>query len=501
MARVTADVRGSLAAEQLALLDDPNRWKVACAARQSGKTFVGARLMVLTAISGPDRIVVYVSDTWHNARKAMWDDQVDGIPAVLNTLGFRGTGRDPDYRINLSSLTVTFRNGSFIELAGADRGAWAKFRGRKIDLLVADEMQRQDQEHLERALDGDVRDCLMARHGSFVGLGTVGRALAGIWYRLNCQTPPGWTAHTWTAEQLQHLTDVWAEQLRTAAAFGVDVDTDPTFLRERRAMWVRDDENLLHRLTESSLWDGGVPPSLIRTRCPEHGMLSRWEPCVCELPLVPRTRETLVFAGFDWGGGTSKDAKDGDPCAVCVVSVSGEEGIIRELHSEQKYCPDGDVVAAWLRDVRAKHGVRTFYSDPTWTLNAHDMVRLHGLPFEPAVKGNAEGTDEDFWHGQRAAALRRGTMLVRRNSILHDQLETLLRDPKEMERGHIRTGPGQDDHVADCWRYVFRMVRTRHVRVPEPPVPEDDRRERELLGMALRRVAPSNGDPRGRRGR
>lgn len=480
VARVKAQVRAELAPVQLAFLDDPCVWRTVCAARQSGKSFVGGRLMVLTALAAPDRIVVYVSDTWKNARKAMWDDQVDGLPAVLQHLGLIDweTARrsaDPDawhYTVNLSALTVTFRNGSWIELASAERDGWAQFRGRKLDLLVADEMQRQHQETLRNAIRNDLPDCFEVRGGSFVGLGTVGPALTGVWYELNERTPAGWTHHTWTAEDLQGLTDVWQGQLRTAKAFGIDVDTDPTFLRERRARWVADEEGLLHRVPAAALWDGVTYPATVRTRCLEHGhMRGR---CVCDLPYVPRTQEVQAFAGLDLGGGTGRDAHDGDPCAICVLTVSREEGVVRETWSEERYVGDTDSLVTWLRELRDRLGIKRFYVDGAWKMTVTDLARLYGLPVAVADKGPRGDFDEDVWVMERRTALQQGTMLVRQGGVLEAQLASVLRDPEEALRGHVRVRSGQDDHVVDSWRYAFRMIRTNHVPAPEAPIGQED---------------------------
>lgn len=498
--RVRSRIRSSLSTEQLALFDSTNRWDAACCARQCGKTYTAARLLIDTALRIDDSIGVYVSDTWDNAVKVMWVDQEDGLPAVLESLGMvdrdaRGSGgrRDPEwhYHINLSSRTVTFRNGSIIELAGADRGAWSKFRGRKLNLIIADEMQRQHQGSLERALRSDLPDCFNVRRGRFVGIGTVGRALSGIWFEVNadthglCPHRPGWSGFHWTARELSHLTNAWEEQLSYARAMGIDVDSDPEFMREKRGKWVRDEQSLLHALTERSIWDGRVPDG-VRTRCREHAPLRIR--CVCDLPLVPRSAPLQRYAGLDLGFG--------DPSAVVVGSISREEGVLREEHSEQRAGLDTSQIAAWLREVMERHSVVRFYCDPAWRLTVEDLRRLYGLPVESAIKGDAEGTTEDLWHSERQASLRTGHLQVLRGSVLHGQLEGLLRDPSALEDGHIRTAPGQDDHATDAWRYLFRMVRTRHVEFPEPPEAEGDRMTRELSEHRSRLLnRPSDRDP------
>jgi hypothetical protein len=496
VARVNSEVRAGLCAEQLAFLDDPCRYRVACCARQCGKTFLVARLMVLTAIGGRDRIVVYVSDTFRHAREAMWDDQLDGLPAVLHSLGFQ---EGSDYRINLSGLRVTFANGSFVELQGADRGAWSGFRGRKIDLLVADEMQRQEQEHLELALTKDVPDCLMMRRGSFLGIGTVGRSLRGIWFELNagvhglCPARPGWTAHHWTARELRHLTPVWDEQLAWCAAMGIDIETDPEQQREKLGRWVRDEQRLVHVLTDSSTWDGTLP-TVVRTRCREHGHLRGR--CVCPVPSVPRSEAPAVYAGLDLGAGQREG--DGDPMGLCVVSVSREEGVIREVHSEQRFVRDSDDLLAWLRRMVSEHGIRGFYVDGSWKLTVLDMARLLGIPVLATDKGNVGGQDEDFWTMERRSALRQGSMQVLRDSLLRRQLESIVRDEAEAERGHIRSAPGQDDHTYDAWRYVFRMVRTNHVPAPEAPLDMNQRKMREIEAAVSRQSQRTADDGRHR---
>lgn len=507
--RVRAEIRSQLVPEQLALFSSTNRWDAACCARQCGKSFTAARMLVDTALGIDDSISVYVSDTLDNAVKVMWVDQDDGLPAVLDALGLveRRPGMPPNatwhYRVNLSTKAVTFRNGSVIELTGADRGAWTKFRGRKLNLVIADEMQRQHQESLERALRSDLPNCFNVRNGRFVGLGTVGRALKGTWFEVNagthglCPVRPGWCSFHWTAYELRDLTPAYDRQMEEARAKGVDTEKDPEFLREDRGKWVRDEQGLLHALSEASLWDGDLP-SAVRTRCPEHGVLRIH--CVCDVPLVPRSQVPEVYAGLDLGAGTGEPG-EGDPCGVVAVSVSREEGVQREVHSEERGGMDTAQMAAWLRGLMDTHGIRRFYCDPAWKLTVQDLRRLYGLPVEIATKGDAEGTTEDLWHGERQAALRTGMMRVLRGSTLHGQLESVLRDPAALEDGHLRQASGQRDHALDAWRYVFRMVRTRHVAAPEPPpTPEQEAADRvaEVKRAALtpRGERPGAGRPR-----
>lgn len=475
--RVRADIRAQLCPEQLALFEDPNPLRAACCARQSGKTFTVARLMVDTAISGPDRIVWYVSDTVERAVGAMWDDQVDGLPAVLDQLGLVDRRHAENrtewhYEVNLTQHKVTFRNGSFIRLRGADRSGWTAFRGRQFNLLVIDEMQRQEQDALSLALEKDLPDCRARRLGSIVCIGTVGRALKGVWYELSHLGRQGWTKFHWTAKELSHLTNVWEQQLAQAVALGIDTETDSEWIREKLGIWVRDGESLVHVVSEASLWDGGQIPERIKSRCVTHtgpGMFA----CTCERPLVNRTQTPVVYAGLDLGGG--EQPGQGDPCAVWLGSISVEEGALREVWSEQRHVQDSDELGRWLRGLTERLHVALWYVDPAWKITANDLSRLHGLTVGLADKGDKDGKDEDFWHAERRMALRQGTLQLIRGGSAHDQFESVLRDSKELDRGRIRAAPGQDDHVFDCVRYCFRMVRTNHVKGPEAPMTQIQR--------------------------
>ena len=145
-------------------------------------------------------------------------------------------------------------------------------------------------------------------------------------------------------------------------------------------------------------------------------------------------------------------------------------------------------------NIRERHGVQRFYCDPAWRITVTDLRDLYGLPVEIATKGDAEGTTEDLWHGERQSALRDGSMQVLRGSTLHGQLEQLLRDPVQLELGHVRAAPGQRDHVTDAWRYLFRMVRTRHVQAPTPPLSDAQRLDAAAREMRERSLRPP---PRG----
>lgn len=237
---------------------------------------------MLTAVERPAANVIYLNQTFAEARCIMWADELDGVPAVLRSLGLE---RGRDYRLNESRLEVSFANGSTVTLLGADRGGWEKLRGSKLDLLVVDEMQKAEDDGLRNAIDQVLPACLVARRGRFVGIGTPDEFCVGVFHDACVGSAyPQFAVHSWSAEDNDRRPDIWEGLLAWKAEAGLD-DDDPRWLREGRGRWVRDDQRLMLPLHDASLWDG-VYPDLV----PSVGGA-----------LVPRTRPMEHYADLDFG--------------------------------------------------------------------------------------------------------------------------------------------------------------------------------------------------------
>jgi hypothetical protein len=229
--RTTAAIRASLFPQQLALLDEPRTWSVAFTSRQAGKNFTAVRLLISTALVRPAANVIYLNQTFAEARRIMWADELDGVPAVLRSLGLV---RGEHYRLNESRLEVSLSNGSTITLLGADRGGWEKLRGSKLDLLVVDEMQKAEDDGLRNAIDQVLPACLVARCGRFVGIGTPDEFCVGVFHDACTRVAyPQFAVHEWSAADNDRRPDIWAGLLAWKAEACLD-DDDPRWLREGR---------------------------------------------------------------------------------------------------------------------------------------------------------------------------------------------------------------------------------------------------------------------------
>lgn len=110
---------------QQMVADDPNRFKVVCAGRRWGKSWLSLREMAKHA-SQANKKIYYVAPTYRQARQIIWDDLVSKLSAVKWVS-----------KINNTDLNIKLKNGSQIFLRSADN--YESLRGISIDYLVMDE--------------------------------------------------------------------------------------------------------------------------------------------------------------------------------------------------------------------------------------------------------------------------------------------------------------------------------------------------------------------------
>lgn len=415
--------------------------------------------MLLVGLEVPGANIVYINATRAEAEAIMWSDSVDGLPAVAARLGI-------EHDLNKSSLTLTLENGSTLQLLGADRDGWNKIRGRKLDLLVADELQKADDAGLRVALDEIVPPALAARRGRFVGIGTPDQFKVGLWHDIVHGVQPGYSVHVWNASLNDRRPDIWEALLAWKARMRLR-DDDPKWLREGLGIWATDDETFLHPIEQyGAVWDGQLPPSVL---------------CTDGVTWVPRSRPMEVYGAIDFGLA--------DATALVVGSISREEGVLREVYSGKRRRDDGKgdpyavpldqmttaAIAEWIRQVERATGCDVWYGDYASATAINDLRLLYGINVQ-----NAEKHDRTLWHGELESAFRAGEAFILGGSPLHDELKALVRDPGALLDREIRPPPGAEDHCYDAWRYLFRAVRTHHVRLPERPRTAEEERRQEM---------------------
>lgn len=105
--------------------NDPHRFRVVCAGRRSGKSYLAQRIVLKWAVESPG-IYWIVSPTYKQSKQIHWRDLQAAIP------------RNWVVKKNEVDLSITLANGSVIELKGAENPD--ALRGVKLRGLVVDEI-------------------------------------------------------------------------------------------------------------------------------------------------------------------------------------------------------------------------------------------------------------------------------------------------------------------------------------------------------------------------
>jgi hypothetical protein len=116
----------ALSLAQKTVAQDNHRFRVVCAGRRFGKTFLAIRELCYHARI-PDQDVLYVAPTFGQAKHIVWRQLKNRLQDV-NWIK----------KVNETELTITLRNNSRIYLKGAD--AYDRLRGGQYNFIVIDEM-------------------------------------------------------------------------------------------------------------------------------------------------------------------------------------------------------------------------------------------------------------------------------------------------------------------------------------------------------------------------
>lgn len=251
-------LRARLFRQQLDVLDDPYRFRTVLCARRSGKSYMGAALLVDTCLAKPESSVVYITLTRGSAKRILWSH----LHRLNDTLGLGG-------EFNNTELTCRFPNGSLLQLAGAETNAdIEKFRGVPFHLVVIDECKSFPTQLLDELIEDVLTPCLADYKGHLVLMGTPGAILTGRFFaatgpeaalvtvkdgsRFALARPYAlkddpryadvafeWSTHTWTLKDNVKNPHLWTEALLQKRRNGW-ADDDPIWLREWLGQWVAD---------------------------------------------------------------------------------------------------------------------------------------------------------------------------------------------------------------------------------------------------------------------
>lgn len=117
----------SLHENQAVVLNHSSRFKVVTAGRRWGKTQLAKVVCIIKASGGKKRKIWYIAPTFRMAKQIMWDEMLESIPRAWIA------------KVNHTEMSITLKNGSKIELKGADKPD--SLRGVGLHFVVLDEFQ------------------------------------------------------------------------------------------------------------------------------------------------------------------------------------------------------------------------------------------------------------------------------------------------------------------------------------------------------------------------
>lgn len=472
------------------VLDEGKRLTALCP-RQTGKTesclFRLVRRMLLT-----DRAkCVFIAPSREQAYGIIWQR----LKTLLEKLDVAATYRE-------DSLECTFsHNGSKLLLLGAaDKSDINRCRGQQFDSVIIDEAGVYPGALLNALVHEVIEPALNARDGDLVLAGTANGYCLGPFYEITrtgsisgipyrdrdtdeYQGRDGWSCHHWTMADgavVPTIANVYRNALLDKARQGM-ADDDPRWLRERCAVWARDNSKNVyvyraHDEATGAEWNRWDPPRDADGWAVLPTEFSNW----------------LYAVGFDVGYE--------DPCAVVVLAWSFQDPQRRifQVHEFSKRGLNTRAVAQVFLgpSLNIEKPVGGILGKMPWPeaitgdvagsgkILLEDLRTEYGLQVDPAPRaGGDKITMQEVCNG----LLAEGRLKVLKDSALETQLTTL--QLREDESRKLSERKGERNDAADACLYALRGVK--HFDVTEATVaaalarPEPKRRGDLLQHFAL----------------
>jgi hypothetical protein len=245
---------------------DPAKRKAALCSRRAGKTEAIAAWLLDGAKDSPGGLSLYVALSRNNCRLILWAT-MEAIEA-RHKIGLRFKEQD-------NQLMIITPNGHRIWLAGCkDSAEIEKFRGMKFRRAAIDEGASYGP-YLRELVDDVLGPALLDLNGELAIIGTPGAIPVGFFFEVTTGEGVGhdasaqWSTHSWTCDQNPYIqlndVDECDREAEIKAAEDRDycnprveafleaektrhnwMDDHPTYLREWRGVWIRDEGALVY---------------------------------------------------------------------------------------------------------------------------------------------------------------------------------------------------------------------------------------------------------------
>ena len=462
--RKIAEILAGLSPKQRAFVLDPHKGKCALCTRRAGKTYAIAAAHCINLLEGGNG--AYIAPTAKQARRIFWNGRA-GLKAVARR--FKITADDSPHGIefNNTELIATLKgNQANCALGGAEtRDDCEKHRGEPYKLVTIDE-PASFKAHLEYLVDEVLEPTLMDEDGVLALVGTPGRVLAGLFYKITTGQPreidpdededlrlSDWSIHKWSVFDNPFLKNAAKFLARIFRRHGWDAQNPPPRAqREYGGKWVREGETLCYPYTDANL-----------------------------VPVLPKSKHWRYVKGLDLG-----------VMAIEVVAYSPDY-------------PNAYMVEGWkekvgLTQLAAKmKEFDTRYPDSQWVGDygalgkqiLDDFNQRYKFGIVPAEKQDKAANMEMMAEDLKKGAIK----VVAGNPILAEwdvlQWAEPTGDPKQDQKR--QEDPRFENHLSDAglyayreakhWMYEKRIVPPK-VGTPEWFKAEEDRMDQEIWNQA-----------------
>lgn len=393
--------------------------------------------MILEALSNPSTPILYIGLTRESAKEAVWGTLI----TILDSLGI-------DYEARPSALKITFPNGSFIRLFGADTpNAKDRLRGQKFKLVIIDEcgfFQGMD------TIIPAILPMLADLSGTLAMTSSPGVLLAGFFYEADVGgTRKDWSQHSWGMGDNKFFQGPpnnpkyksrAEEELDTICRVMYNGDRlRPSFVREYLGQWVRDNSALVYPFTDANLIDAPTK--------------------------IPKVQ---------YGIGVDLGVSSASAISVVAYSEYSRKVEIVETWSEAQVLVDD--FADILKDYMETYQTNLIIAD-TGGLGAavvQELRRRYDLPIKAAEKTNKAFHQRIFQNDLISGYIQCVSTLN-----LVKEWSKIIKDENGEE---IK---GQTNHEADATLYIYRHIYNTYLKDFAVPETDEDIMIKQLTDTAM----------------
>lgn len=219
---------------------DSSQFVAALCTRRAGKSTGLGRRFKRTMDQYPGSLTRYLALTRDSAKDIMW-----------NALQELNEANSWNCRFIESTLTMIAPNESRLRLYGADmKNFIRRLRGAKTAANAIDEAQEFSDSVLLDLVDNILTPSMADYENSWLAVtGTPGPIPRGFFYDVSEGLSGGYSVHRWSLYQNPYLPSAqeFVDKLKARKKW---TDSNPTYLREYKGLWVLDVDSLLVRYSE-----------------------------------------------------------------------------------------------------------------------------------------------------------------------------------------------------------------------------------------------------------